>query len=88
MSENGIKVLERDLDFAPIQQKIRELELSKDFEEFCRHIRSKCNFRNERSQEFSVVPPFARKSSWKPRLGHPNLEVFLSQVESELRKAY
>ena len=22
--------------------------------------------------------------SWKPPLGHPNLEVFLSQVESEL----
>lgn len=24
------------------------------------------------------------KSSWKPQLGHPNLEVFLSQVEDEL----
>ena len=24
------------------------------------------------------------KSSWKPPLGHPNLEVFLSQVENEL----
>ena len=27
---------------------------------------------------------FSPKSSWKPPLGHPNLEVFLSQVENEL----
>ena len=47
-------------------------------------MRTKWNFRNEPSQDFSVTPAFARKSSWKPPLGHPNLEVFLSQVESEL----
>ena len=27
---------------------------------------------------------FSPKSSWKPPLGHSNLEVFLSQVENEL----
>ena len=32
----------------------------------------------------TVTPAFARKSSWKPPLRHPNLEMFLSQVESEL----
>ena len=26
------------------------------------------------------------KSSWKPQLGHPNLEVFLSQVEMNYLK--
>ena len=84
LSENEIKVLEKGFDFAPIQQKINEPELRKDFEEFCRRMRTKWNFRNEPSQDFSVTPAFARKSSWKPPLGHPNLEVFLSQVESEL----
>ena len=49
-------------------------------------MRTKWNFRNEPSQGFSVAPAFTHKSSWKPRLGHPNLEVFLSQVESELFK--
>ena len=78
MSENKIKLLEKGLDFAPIHRKIDEPELRKDFEEFCRHIRTKWNFRNKPSQDF------ARKFSWKPPLGHPNLKVFLSQVESEL----
>ena len=49
-------------------------------------MRTKWNFRNEPSQGFSVAPAFTHKSSWKPPLGHPNLEVFLSQVESELFK--
>ena len=49
-------------------------------------MRTKWNFRNEPSQDFGVVPAFARKSFWKPPLGHPNLEVLLSQVESELFK--
>ena len=83
LSENEIKILEKRLGFAPIQQKINEPELCKDFDEFCRRMRTKRNFRNEPSQNFRVVPAFARKSSWKPPLGHPNLKVFLSQVESE-----
>ena len=77
-------MLEKSLDFAPIQRKINEPELRKDFEEFCRRMRTKWNFRNEPSQDFSVTPVFAGKSSWKPPLGHTNLELFLSQVESEL----
>ena len=84
LSENKIKLLENGLDFAPTHRKIDEPELRKDFEEFCRRIRTKWNFRNKPSQDFSVTPAFARKSSWKPPLGHPNLQVFLSQAESEL----
>ena len=76
LSENEIKVLEKGLDFAPIQRKINEPELCKNFEEFCRRIRTKWNFRNEPSQNFSAVPAFAHKSSWKPPLGNTNLEVF------------
>ena len=83
LSENEIKILEKGVDFAPIQQKTNEPELRKDFEEFYRCVRTKWNFRIEPSQDFGVVPAFARKSFWKPPLGNPNLEVFLSQVESE-----
>ena len=86
MSESEITELEKVLDFAPIQQKINEPELSKDFEELCKRMRTKWNFRNEPSQNFSVFPAFARKSSWKPPLGHLNLEVFLSQADSKLFK--
>ena len=47
-------------------------------------MRIKWHFRNEPSDNFSEKPAFSHKSSWKPPLGHPNLEVFLSQVENEL----
>ena len=84
LSEVEIKVLEKGLDFAPIQRKINEPELRKDFEEFSRRMRIKWHFRNEPSSEFSEVPAFSPKSTWKPPKGHPNLEVFLSKVESDL----
>ena len=41
LSENEIKVLEKGLDFEPIQRNINELELRKDFGEFCRRMRAK-----------------------------------------------
>ena len=46
----------------------------------------KWNFWNEPSQDFGVVPVFSDKFSWKPPLGNPNVEVFLSHFESELFK--
>ena len=46
----------------------------------------RCYISNEPSQDFIVAPAFALKSSWEPPLGHPNLEVFLSQVGGELFK--
>ena len=51
-----MKDLQKGLDFAPIQRKVNEPELCKDFEEFCRCMRIKWNFRNEPSQNFSNVP--------------------------------
>ena len=41
-------------------------------------------FRNETTSNFSEVPAFRTKSTWNPPKGHPNLEVFLSEVEKEL----
>ena len=84
LSESEIKVLEKGLDFAPFQRKVNEPELRRDFQEFCRRMRIKWHFRNEISEDFSEVPAFSPKSSWNPPQGHPNLEVYLSQVENEL----
>ena len=84
LSEDEIKVLEKGLDFAPIQNKVNEPESRKDFDEFCRRMRIKWHFRNEPPESFSTVPAFRSKLSWKPPTGHPNLEVFLSSVEKEL----
>ena len=50
-------------------------------------MRIKWHFRNKPTSEFSNIPAFAPKSAWKPPKDHPNLEVFLSQVESDLFKA-
>ena len=84
LSDTEIKVLEKGLDFTPIQIKINEPEKRRDFKEFCRRMRLKWHFRNEYTPEFSDRPAFSPKSSWNQPTGHPNLEVFLSQVEHEL----
>ena len=79
-------MLEKGLDFAPIQRKVNEPELRRDFEEFCRKMRIKWHFRNDLLEDFSQIPAFRSKSAWKPPTRHPNLEVFLSCVEQELFK--
>ena len=81
LMDNEIKVLEKGLDYTPIQSKINEPKLLNDFEEFCRRMRLKWYFPNEPSSEFSETPLFTPKSSWKPPKGHPSLEVFLSEIE-------
>ena len=68
----------------PIQNKINEPELRRDFEDFARRMRLKWYFRNEPTPSFSERPSFPPKSSWKPPKGNPSLELFLSQVEKEL----
>ena len=84
LSDAEIKVLEKGLDYAPVQNKINEPELRNDFNEFCRRMRLKWHFRNEITPNFSEVPAFRPKSLWNPPKGHPNLEVFLSETEKEL----
>ena len=37
-------------------------------------------------ENFSEIPSFRPKSSWKPPKGNPNLEMFLSKVEQDLFK--
>ena len=83
LSDIEIRVLEKGLDFAPIQNKLNKLELRRDFKEFCGRMRLKWHFRNEPTSEFSDRPVFSPKSLWNPPTGHPNLEVFLSQNEHE-----
>ena len=68
----------------PIQNKINEPELRSDFQEFSRRMRTKRPFRNEPTPFFSESPAFIPKSTWKPPLDHPNIEVFPSQLEKEI----
>lgn len=63
---------------------ISEAELRRDFDEFCCRMRRKWHSRDDLSNEFSEVPVFREKSKWKPPLGHPSLEVYLSKIEKEL----
>ena len=67
-----------------MQDKINEPELRNDFNEFCRRMRLKWHFRDEVMPNFNDVHAFRPKSSWNPPKGHPNLEVFLIEVEKEL----
>ena len=79
-----IKILKKGLDYVPIQNKINEPELRRDFEDFARRMRLKWYFRNEPSYSFNERPSFTTTSSWKPPKGNPSLELFLSQIEKEL----
>ena len=49
LTEEEIEVLEKGLDFAPIQRNVNEPELRQDFENFCRRMKIKWHFRNEPS---------------------------------------
>ena len=84
MSDTQIKILEKSVDYALIQNKVNELEIRQDFDEFSRKMSLKRYFRNEAAEDFSERPSFRCKSSWKPPQGNASLELFLSQTEREL----
>ena len=84
MSDTVIKILEKNLDYAHIQNKVNEPEVRQDVDEFSRKMRLKWYFRNKATEDFSETPSFICKSSWKPPQGNASLELFLSQTEREL----
>lgn len=49
-------------------------------------MRIKWNFSYQPSGKFSESPSFKVKSTWKPPVGHPYLDVFLNQVVEDLLK--
>ena len=82
LSETKLKVLEKVLAFAPIQNESNDPKLRKDSEEFFRKMTNKWHFHNDVTPQFSEIPAFTPKSKWHPPKGHPNLEVLLSQIEN------
>ena len=46
----------------------------------------KWHFRNEPFENFSEIPSFRPKASWKRPKGNPDLEMFLNKVEQDLFK--
>ena len=83
LSDAEIKALEKGLEYAHIQNTINEQKLKNNFNEFCRRMRLKWYFRNEITPNFSEALAFRPKFSWNPPKVHPNLEVFLSEVEKK-----
>ena len=63
LTDTEIRVLEKGLDFAPIQSKINEPELRTDFEDFFRRMRIEWHSRNEPSLTFSEFPSFTQSLS-------------------------
>ena len=76
LSNIEIKILEKGLDYSPIQNKINKLELRRDFEDFAGRRRLKWYFINKSSSSFSEDTSFTLKSSWKTPKGNPSLEIF------------
>ena len=63
LSDAEINLPEKGLDYAPIQDKINDPELRREFENFCTQMRLKWFFRNEPTPSFSETPAFKTKSS-------------------------
>ena len=84
LSQTEISVLEKGLGFVPTPNMINEADLRRDFNEFSRKMRCKWYFRDEPSEEFSEIPAFRPKSTWKPPAGDPCVELFLRKMEHEL----
>ena len=80
-SQTEINILEKGLEFVPTPNMISEADLRRDFKEFSRKIRCKWYLRDEPFEEFSEIPAFRPKSTWKPPAGDPCVELFLSKME-------
>ena len=86
LSQTEISVLEKGLGFVPTPNMISKTDLRHNFNEFSRKMRCKWYFRDEPSEEFSAIPAFRPKSTWKPPAGDtcdPG-DLFLSKLEQEL----
>ena len=79
-------MLEKGLDFAPIQRKINEPELRQDFADFFRRMHTKSFFINEPTPQFSTMNKFPPNSTRKPPKAHRKLEFFVSQLKNEIFK--
>ena len=81
LTDAEIKILEKGLDFAPLQCKINEPELKQDFKGFCKSMWLKWYYWEEQ-QEFSETLAFSAKSSRNPPRGHSCIEVFLFKLNT------
>ena len=81
LSETEMKVIAKGLDFAPIQNNINGPKLRKDLEKVCRRMRIKWHFSYDVTLQPSEIPAFTPQFKWQSPKGHPNLEVFLNQIE-------
>ena len=79
LTDTEIKILEKGFDFAPVQRKIKEPKLRKDFEGFCRRAKTKRYFWNEPYPDFSNTPYVKSNSNWRYCFWK-----LLSKVENEL----
>lgn len=66
----------KGLDFSPNQKSLDEPKVRKKFEDFCRRMYIKWNYRDEPFDNFSDKPVFHPKSDEKSPPGHTGLELF------------
>ena len=87
LTEAEVKVIEKGLEYAPIQNKVNAPQLRSEFQEFCRRMRLKWYFRDNSTPNLSEKSSFTPKLSWKGFTGqHPKLEVFLTELERQTFK--
>ena len=79
-----LKLISWILGFTPTLSFINTSDLKRDLEDLARKMRCKWYFKNDVTENFSQLPAFQIKSNWNPPKGQPALEMFLSQIETDI----
>ena len=83
--QRSLKQDGRNVHTTPVYRKSDKPEPRRSFQEFCRCMRIKWNFKKEPIDGFSESPSFEVKSNWKHPLEYPNLGVFLCNTAQKLK---
>ena len=84
LTENEIKVLDKELNYVPTPEKLDRLQIKNDLEKLGRDIKLRMFYQNDLSPSFSEKTAFKVPSSWTPPIRDVQLELYLSEIEDKL----
>ena len=86
LTELENRLLSKGLGFCPRPKSYDRGNLLHDTKAFCRRMRLKSHFndRDDTNRSSEKYPNFVPKSDWQPPKQGPDLETFISSVESDI----
>ena len=84
LTENEIKVLDKELNYVPTPEKLDRLQIKNDLEKLGRDIKLRMFYQNDLSPLFSEKPAFEVPSSWTPPIRDVQRGLYLREIEDKL----